>query len=500
LKENRLKRLKSLEMELTQLNSLLAAIPGGTEGQIGYNTTAYIEAIQKQWKPLFENQAYKEFDTDFHKIVIDKINRKDKEIFQPTGVTLPDGTVQLDMVKVKVARLPVPFQKIIVGRAVQFLTGGKLNLNSEPKTPPEVGMYTQVKKVWKDNKLQFKNGKIAKAMMSQLECAELWYSEVDTDDTGKEVVTLKMNILTPVDGFTFSPVFDAFGDLLAFGIQWVGVDKTEYFDLYTDTEKRSHQKDKGGNWQLINDAEGNPAIFEHGYGKIPVIYYTQLKSEWHPVQRIIERYETLISNFADINDYNGSPILYLKGTGNSLPAKGQAGKVIENPDGNGDAKYITWDQAPQAIELEINNLENLIYSMTQTAPIDFENMKGLGQLSGVAFDRILIDSHLKAREKQNDTYGECIQRRINFLIAATAAIDAALKAAQALDIEPDFDIFRIDDQADKVALITQANGGKPVISQQTSIRLAGMVDDTEAEWLLIQAENDFLGGQVELTP
>ncbi|MEO7016287.1 MAG: phage portal protein [Leifsonia sp.] len=487
-------------MELTQLNSLLAAIPGGTQGQIGYNTTAYIEAIQKQWKPLFENQAYKEFDTDFHKIVTDKVNRKDKEVFQPTGTLMPDGSTQLEMIKVKVARLPVPFQKIIVGRAVQFLTGGKLNLNSEPQTAPEVLMYDQVKKIWKDNKIQFKNGKIAKAMMSQLECAELWYSEIDQDDSGKEVVTLKMNVLTPVDGFSFSPVFDAFGDLLAFGIHWIGVDKTEYFDLYNDTEKRSHQKVKGGNWELMNDEEGNPAIFEHGYGKIPIIYYTQLKSEWHTVQRLIERYENLISNFADINDYNGSPILFLKGTGNSLPAKGQAGKVIENPDGTGDAKYITWDQAPEAIKLEITNLESLIYSMTQTAPIDFENMKGLGQLSGVAFDRILIDSHLKAREKQNDTYGECIQRRINFLITATAAIDATLKAAKALDIEPDFDIFRIDDQADTIALITQANGGKPVISQQTSIKLAGMVSDFDAEWKLIQAETDFLGGQVQETP
>jgi hypothetical protein len=49
-------------------------------------------------------------------------------------------------------------------------------------------------------------------------------------------------------------------------------------------------------------------------------------------------------------------------------------------------------------------------------------------------------------------------------------------------------------------LYTQANGGKPVISQQTSVKLAGLVDNPEAEWILIQAESDFLGTQVEETP
>lgn len=474
-------------MELQELNQLIQPLEG--QGTIGYNVSAYIEQIQKQWKPLFETKAYKQFDVDFHDVVTDKVHRKDKIVFQPTGTVLADGSTQLDSVTVKVSRLPVPFQQIIVGRATQFLTGGKTKLNCEPTNDAETAMFTAVKKTWQDNKLQYKNGTIAKTMMSQLEVCELWYS--DEDDDG--VVSLCMNVLEPKNGFTFTPVFDALNDLLAFGIGWTGADKIEHFDLYTDTEKRSHVKAKNGNWALDANMGDGTGIIEHGYGKIPVIYYTQLKPEWHPVQRLIERYEILISNFSDINDYNGSPILFLKGEGTSLPAKGQAGKVIQNADGNGDAKYITWDQAPEAIKLEITNLESLIYSMTQTAPIDFENMKGLGQLSGVAFDRILIDSHLKAREQQGGPYGEGIQRRINFLITALASINPELKTADELFIEPDFDIFRIDDEADNLALIVQANGGKPVISQQTSVKLSGLVNDADAEWLLIQQENDFLG-------
>lgn len=480
-------------MELQQLSTMLQPMAGvGAQSEtFGYNVTAYIQAIQEQWKPLFENEAYKEFDVDFHKIITDKKHRKDKKVFAPTGQKNADGTQQTEMEIVKVARLPVSLQKIIVGRATQFLTGGKITLDCNPVGDAQTALLAAVNQTWKNNKLQFKNGKIATAMMSQLECAELWYS--DEDKKGKPV--LRMNILTPVLGFTFKPVFDAVENLIAFGIGWADGNGNEYFDLYTDEEKRSHVKTKNGVWELDADFGEGTGIVQHGYGKIPVIYYTQLKAEWHPVQRLIERYEFLISNFADINDYNGSPVLFLKGKGMSLPSKGTAGKVLQSEDGDGDAKYVTWEQAPEAIALELNTLLSLIYSMTQTAPIDFENMKGLGQLSGVAFDRILIDSHLKAREKQNDSYGECIQRRINFLLAALPTIIDGLESDDELDITPTFDIFRIDDEADRLALIIQANGGKPVISQETSIKLSGMVDveAAEDEWNKITAEKDTLG-------
>lgn len=480
-------------MEIQELNELLA---GNTStlnnvGSLEFNAANYIQKIIKQWKRIYQEKDFFQYNPELHAVVRDKIKRKDKTIFVPTGKYKPDGKTPITEEQiVYVARLPVPYQRIIVARAAQFLTGGKVTLTSDADVDDSVdaSMLQAVKDVWKYNKLQFRNNKIAKAMMSQLECVELWYS---VEEPGQQP-ELRMNILTPAQGFEFYPVFDAINNMIAFGIAYETDDKVKHFDLYTDTEKRSHIKVKS-TWVLGTDEEGEPAIVEHGYGKIPIIYYTQEEAEWSVVQRLIERYETLISNFADINDYNGSPILFLKGKAMSLPTKGQAGKTIQNEDGTGDVKYVTWEQAPESIKLEIETLGNLIFSMTQTAPIDFENMKGLGDLSGVAFDRVLIDSHLKAKEKQNDVYGECIQRRINFLIAALASMFIELAPAKDLNITPTFDLFRIDDESDKIALITQANGGKPVISQQTSVALAGMVQDASAEWNLIKQENDTLG-------
>lgn len=484
-------------MELSELEKLLQGNPIEKDGQVignQYNEAAYVKKIMKQWKQVFQNKSFEQYNPEFHAVVKDKIIRKDKEIFVPTGETNTDGTPAMRKETVRVARLPVPLQRIIVSRAAQFLTGGKITLACQPANDVEKNIVQGVNDIWKYNKLQYKNTKIAKAMMSELEAVELWYS---IEEEGKPV-EMRMNILTPSMGFEFYPVFDAIGNLIAFGI-WYKVDSIEYFDLYTPEEKRSHIKgrDTANQWKLNADAEGG-GIIELPYGKIPIIYYMQDLPEWHGVQRLIDRYESLISNFADINDYNGSPVLFLKGKGMSLPTKGQAGKVIQNEDGTGDAKYVTWDQAPEAIKLEIETLANLIYSMTQTAPIDFENMKGLGDLSGVAFDRVLIDSHLKAREKQNDVYGECIQRRINFLIAAVISIDKSLASGSEINIIPEFDIFRIDDVNDRIQTITQANGGNPVIDIKTGIKLAGLAgtdeDQIEEVYNNIIKEMDSLGG------
>src|SRR5690606_11773903 len=101
-------------------------------------------------------------------------------------------------------------------------------------------------------------------------------------------------------------------------------DTTEYKDVYDDTNIHKYEKVEGGDWVSTGSVK-------HGFSKIPLIYFPQddYRTEWADVQSMIDRLEELISNFADSNDYNGSPILVARGMIKSFSAKGERGKVLE---------------------------------------------------------------------------------------------------------------------------------------------------------------------------
>ena len=154
-----------------------------------------------------------------------------------------------------------------------------------------------------------------------------------------------------------------------------------------------------------------------------------------------------------------------------------------------ELKYVSWDQAPQSIKLEAEKLEDFIYTCTQTPNISFAQMKGLGAVSGVAFERIMIDAHLKAKDMQNGIYGEGIQRRCNFLVSAISSLYGDCKEAGNLDITPEFELFKIDDKMERVDMLLKANGDKPLMSHKESIAANGTTDDVEKTYEEIKAES-----------
>ena len=80
----------------------------------------------------------------------------------------------------------------------------------------------------------------------------------------------------------------------------------------------------------------------------------------------------------------------------------------------GNAQYLSWSQAPEAVKLEIDTLLRMIYTRSQTPDISFENVKSLGGVSGVALELLFMDSHLKVQEKR-EIFDEYLQRRINIV-------------------------------------------------------------------------------------
>jgi SPP1 family phage portal protein len=400
---------------------------------------------------------------------------------QPTGKTRKE--------LVRVARLAIPIQKKIVMTSAAFL--GTPVMQSNPETPIEETMVAGLNQVWDENKLDWGFREIAKKRMSEREVAELWYTQkLETEDTfwGKSGVKsqfkLSRKILARSLGDHLYPVFDDYGKMIAFGHKYTTKDvdnkEVEHFDIYTD-DTFYFSKRANGLWVYSNnriDYSSEFTSFKNPIGKIPVIYYSQEEYEWQDVQALIDRLETKISNHADTNDYFDSPLLIAKGKIVAMATKGETGKVFEM-ENDADMKYLTWDQAPESTKMEIDNLIRFIYQYSCTPDISFENMKSLGAFSGVALKMFFQDALMKANDRR-EKFGECIQRRINYLKTAISVLDVKLKSAVTLSVKPVFnDILPVNEQ-ERITILSAAVEGK-LMTRDTAVRQNPLVENPEEE-------------------
>jgi len=365
---------------------------------------------------------------------------------------------------VPVARLSVPFQKLIVDRAAAFLIGEGVKIIADPASDAEQQLLQAVKKAWHDNKCDYKTRQMARTWMSETEVAEYWY--VQKKDKEQR---LRMQVWSHSASDHMYPYFDEYGDMVAFARGYT-IGRHEYMDVWT-ADRIYNYESEGGLWQLTKD---EPNLLN----KIPVIYYTREDVEWEDVQPLIERFEKMISDYADANDYFSSPLVFVKGEITGFAEKGEQGKMITGTEG-ADVRYITWDQAPEAIKLEKETLQELIFSMTQTPDISFQQMKGLGaSVSGIALRLMFMDASLKSLRHQEE-FGEGIQRRINLMQHMIKVIEPGL--AQDMSMEPEFTFYMPGNDEELIRMLVTATGGRAILSRKTAIENNPFVMNAERE-------------------
>lgn len=390
-----------------------------------------------------------------------------------------------------VARIALAIQKLIVKRAVAFTFGNPVGLNAEPEEgSKEEDVLKAVKRVLFDTKSRTINRKVARAIFSSTEAAELWYPvEKPNNNYGfGSKYKLRVAIFSPYLGDKLYPYFDETGDMIAFSREYTRKDnkgvKYTYFETYTEKEHRLWIT-TNNQWQLV---EGYPK--PNIIGKIPVIYGRQPAVEWEDVQGLIDRLEKLLSNFADTNDYHASPKIFVEGEVNGFSKKGETGAIIQGEEGS-KAYYLAWQNAPESVKLEIETLLRLIYTITQTPDISFDAVKGIGAVSGIALKLLFLDAHLKVQDKM-EIFDDYLQRRINVIQAFLEKMNAKDvefgNACQSLTIEPEIVPFMIEDEKANADLAMTVTGQKAIASRKTGIKKLGWVKDIDTELKEIEAE------------
>lgn len=393
---------------------------------------------------------------------------------------------------VTVAKLGTSFQKKITNTAAAFLFGEPVTLIKTNEEEAYDIVFENFKKAYKDAKLHYHNRRLARRLFIETRVAELFFIRTygEEEDSKKK---LKVMLLCRENGDEIYPVWDEYGDMSGFirlyslDTEVDGEKKTiERVEIYT--APYTYVATKSEEWIVTR--------VENVFQKIPVIYYEQDKAEWDDVQSLITRIEILISKNADTNDYFGSPAIVAKGDLQSAPQKDEVGKFFEiKPtitEGRavfGDLTYLTWDMAPEAIKLEYETLKDLIYTLTSTPDLSFNNVKGTSDLSGIALKFMFLDSMLKAMEKQ-EIFGEGLERRNNLLKIMLSMANVAENEKMAeLEIEVEFNDILPENIQEMVDILIAASGNKQIMSRDSAVQQNPLIENAEAEMILLEKED-----------
>lgn len=409
------------------------------------------------------NELKKQFDQKLHE-VFDLAKRPDKVVAGKS---------------VEVARIGFNYQKKIVETAVAFLFANPVKIQSGNLDSDGIKVKKMVEHILDKNKVYSFNRKLARILFRETEVAEYWYPVEDaafwSNTEIKSKIRLRCQLFAQSKGDQLFPYFNEFGDMIAFSRLYklkINNKDVEHLDVFTSSTIATYIKEQA-NWQVLKSTP-NPIK------KIPIVYYAQEEAEWEEVQSTIDRIEKLISNFADTNDYFGSPMIKLKGTIKSMPEKGSSGKVIQLSEG-ADAEYLTWSQAPEAIKTEYEILRSHIFNGTNTPNLSFDDVKSLGNVSGVSLKLMFLDAHLKSLNKL-EFFDEGFARRLSILKAYCASIQTTLaNAVENANFWFTVTPFLPENTKELFENLSMLTGGKQLVSQKTAIGMTGIVEDVENE-------------------
>jgi SPP1 family phage portal protein len=221
------------------------------------------------------------------------------------------------------------------------------------------------------------------------------------------------------------------------------------------------------------------------FKKIPVIYQERKYPIWESVVDSIDKYETRISRLSDTNDYFSEPIVLVFGDPHNIPERGRAGKMLHFEEGQtvdgkktqGDAKYLTWDSSPDAINLELKLLKDIIFNMTDTPDLSFESLKGLGNVANFAMKLIFLGAEIK-KQQNNEDFSVTVERFMSVLVAGYNIIFR--KDFSNIEIDVDFASILPDDLKEELDNLGNAvNDG--ILSKESAVGQNKLVKNASAE-------------------
>lgn len=371
-------------------------------------------------------------------------------------------------------KLPRNRQKYINEVELFFLFGKPLRWR---KSEGDDKAYKLFSDFLKDSRFDAKMRQIKRLAGAETECAKLYHLY---NENGK--IGVKTVVLARSTGYDIRPLFNQYGDLVAFayGYKTRGVNgkATQHWEIET-TENIFECVQGELEWDVRT--RPNPTR------RINVIYYKQPKA-WDGVEPRLEREEMLDSKVGDTNNYFADPVAKASADViQSLASPETTGKLIQLNGSNSVFDYVNPPQSSELRRSEQENLEKSILFDTFTPDFSFENMRGFGSVSGAAIKNAMILGFLKA-DNRKEIYSELIDRDKNLIKAILSYMHPEMaKKIEELEITFDYtEPFAEDNQNEKSFVLQAYSAG--LVTLETAVGLLALTENAENEIAAIKEQ------------
>lgn len=417
-----------------------------------------------------------EYEPRLHEIVNDKFGRNDK--------VLENGHVD------KAARIPIGLEKLLTRRMAEFTVAIPVkriyNYNEDDEELKAI--VTALEKIYMTAHIDTENIRRAKCLYAACEIFTLWYTQKKPNKLYgfDSEYKLKCKTFSPMDGVKIYPLFDELGDLLCLSFEYdrkIGDEKFTFFEAYT--------ADKHFKWNFsLNDKENGwvqESEDDINIQKIPAIYWYRHEPCWEGLKPIRENIEYTLSRNSDVIAYNSAPILKVTGSIVGGEKKGETRRVYRVNEG-GDVAYVSWQQSIEALKYHVDTLIKLYFMQSQMPDISFENMKSLGNIGYDSRKTLLMDAHLKIGE-ESGMWLEGFERETNVIKAFLGKMNQKWESRlDEISVEHIITPFVQEDENTEIDKWMKANGNKPLISQEESIKYSGLSANPDITFTKIQNE------------
>lgn len=341
------------------------------------------------------------------------------------------------------------------------------------------------------------NTERAKKLGKSCQFATVWHTYPKPTMIGEELSQFRLRATTYSEdrGYQLFPIFDENEELLCLSIMWTTDTNVAKMTTYTATATiKQYNFSKTDKWAID---EGFPRALE----VFPVVYMALPEPVWGGDEGtlLVEKMEAAESYQGTYIKRNSIPTFVLdwgeKATGakksiaeeSALDARG----VIVVGKG-GDFRDVTWAGATEALEARQARLRNAFFEQIQIPDTSFANMLK-SNTSAENKELIFADSRASAEdfagEFETMFFDEFeIVKKLASIMFPKYAKDFTMIAARSV-ITP----YNVRTQLETAEIIATA---PDAFSQETKIRMMGVVDDIESEKTAIAEESALTSQQI----